>query len=380
MTDATHLRQEWLVGNALAAMDAIADAIITADETGRICFANLAASALFGHGVDELVGSPVAMLMPHPLNQSSEDAFTELFGAPDKNRGVEREVTAVNKQGDLIPIYVATRVIEQPQGRFFTGTIRDLSEQVASQEEQLEQLEQRERLTQVGRLTTMGEMTASIAHEINQPLTAIALYSQACMKLLVKDPLDTERVVDSLRKLNEQSLRAGDVIERIQRFVRHEGMDKTSVNVGVLIRDLNRLASADARVHGIELKFVLEPHEMWVFCDSVQIQQVALNLIRNAIDAMDEISCRYGNVVLVNSARRGQFAEISVSDRGTGISGEEEPLIFGAFHTTKKDGMGMGLSICRSIVVEHGGQMGFSNNPDHGCTFYFRIPLGEWHE
>ena len=223
----------------------------------------------------------------------------------------------------------------------------------------------------------MGEMTASIAHEINQPLTAIAMYAQACIKLLQQEKPDQQRVVDALEKLNEQSLRAGDVIERIQRFVRNEGSQKELVDLNELIGDLRHLAAGDARLHGIELVFNLDDEQPRVFCDPVQIQQVALNLIRNAIDAMHEIGCQNGQVVMVQTRLLQGEAEVSVVDLGTGVAAEHQSELFSAFHTTKRDGMGMGLSICSSIIQQHGGLLDFFNNDNFGATFYFRLPLGE---
>ena len=375
--------QQWLRDNALNVLDSMVDAIITIDDKGTIQSVNHATEVLFGYSSDELVGHPLTILMPEPYrsgHQSYVDNFLRSGNA--KIIGIGRELLAITKAGKTFPIYLAVNEIKTAGSSYFAGIIRDLSEQKANQEALLEQ---RERLAQVGRLSTMGEMTASIAHEINQPLTAISAYAQACVKLLEKEGPDgttsathLARVKDGLRKLNEQSLRAGAIIERIQRFVRQEGSEKRLVDLNELMRDLVHLAEADARLHSVELKFELQADMPLAYCDPVQIQQVALNLIRNAIDAMLEVECAHGSEVVVHTRTRdGNDVEVSVVDLGTGVSEENEPMVFSPFHTTKADGMGMGLSICRSIMREHGGDLNFTNNEGHGCTFYFRLPNGD---
>ena len=380
--------QDWLHENALNILDSVVDAILTIDDQGIIGFVNQATEDMFHYSAQELIAQPVTLLMPEPYKAQHPQFVQNFLNSRRPNIiGIGRELTAVTREGEVFPIYLAVNEIKTGERSYFAGIVRDLSEQKENQEALLEQ---RERLARVGRLSTMGEMTASIAHEINQPLTAIAAYSQACMKLLEKDDYDVTRVLDGLRKLNEQSLRAGAVIERIQRFVRHEGSEKKLVDINELMRDLVHLAEADARLHSIDLHFKLEKGLPAAYCDPVQIQQVALNLIRNAIDAMLEVNCAYGADVIVSTRLCDEGIEVAVIDLGTGVSEENEPLVFSPFHTTKAEGMGMGLSICRSIVRHHGGDLNFVNNsagvdlgvvsaggehPQHGCTFYFRLPI-----
>ncbi len=372
----TSTKQQWLQDNALKVLDSVVDAIITIDSQGVMQSVNASTLKLFGYSGNQLVGQPVTMLMPEPHRSEHQHYIDQFLTSREAQViGIGRELTATKSDGHVFPIYLAVNEIKTAEGTYFAGIIRDLTAQKADQEALLEQ---RERLARVGRLSTMGEMTASIAHEINQPLTAIAAYAQACMKLLEKDDADLSRVHDGLRKLNDQSLRAGAVIERIQRFVRHEDSEKVLVNLNDLMRDLLHLAAADARLHSVELNFELQPDLPTVYCDPVQIQQVALNLIRNAIDAMLEVACAYGREVVISTRMIGQNAEVAVRDLGTGVSEENQPLVFSPFHTTKPEGMGMGLSICRSIMRDHGGDLNFANNEEgHGCTFYFRLPTGE---
>ncbi len=367
--------QQWLRDNALTVLDSAVDAIITIDAKGIIQSVNRATLTMFGYAKQELVGQPLAMLMPEPY-RSQHDGFVERYLETGKAGiiGIGRELIAQAKDGRVFPIYLAISDIAEDGQRHFAGIVRDISDQKAAQ---AALLEQQERLAHVGRLSTMGEMTASIAHEINQPLTAIAMYAQASLKLLERDDFDKEKLITAIDKLNEQSLRAGAVIERIQRFVRNESGQKELANLHTLIRDVEHLAAADARLHGIDLEFDLDPDLPDVFCDPIQIQQVALNLLRNAVDAMDEVGCQHGNTVKVGSASiSDDLVEVTVMDAGTGVAKDQESLVFSAFHTTKASGMGMGLSICRSIIEEHGGSLDFANNDTHGCTFYFQLPIG----
>jgi len=366
--------KQWLRDNALNVLDSVVDAIVTIDDQGIIQFVNRATQRLFHYDSDELVGQPLSVLMPEPYRSQHQHFVDRYLHSGDaKIIGLGRELSALTKEGVEFPIYLAVNEIKTEGRSYFAGIVRDLS---AQKRDQRALLEQRERLARVGRLSTMGEMTASIAHEINQPLTAIAAYSQACIRLLEKDDRDIPRVMDGLRKLNAQSLRAGAVIERIQRFVRQEGSEKSLVDMNHLLRDLVPLAEADARLHSVELKFELQDDLPAVYCDPVQIQQVALNLIRNAIDAMLEVECRFGSEIVLRTCLRGRDVEVAVVDLGTGVSEDNQAMVFSPFHTTKADGMGMGLSICRSIIRHHGGDLNFENNEGHGCVFYFRLPGG----
>jgi two-component system sensor kinase FixL len=369
---------QWLRDNSMHVLDAVVDAIVAMDEHGIIQYANGATYRMLGYEPGSLVGHDVCELMPEPHRSRHQEYVARYLGT-GKARiiGIGRELVALAQDGKHIPIYLAVSEIRTAERIYFAGILRDLTQQ---KEAQAALLEHQERLARVGRLSTMGEMTASIAHEINQPLTAISMYAQACLKLLQMPSLDRERLDAALEKLNRQSLRAGAIIERIQRFVRNESGQRELCGVHQLISEIAQFGQADARLHDMELVFDLEEHLPNVWCDPIQVQQVALNLIRNAIDVMHQIGRIHGNRVTVRSRKVDEWIEVAVEDAGTGVPEEDEPLVFSAFHTTKKDGMGMGLSICRSIMNQHGGQLGFTNNPVHGATFWFRLPIGEGQE
>jgi two-component system sensor kinase FixL len=233
----------------------------------------------------------------------------------------------------------------------------------------------RDELAHVGRLSTLGEMTAGIAHEINQPLTAITLYAQSVGRMIDAGNPNPVRLREAVDKLATQSLRAGAVIDRIQRLVRHRESMRETVAINALVADTMRLAETDARVNGMQIELELASALPTVRADPIQLQQVLLNLVRNAIDAMQSDACRHGRIVVVRTrAVANDGVRIAVVDSGTGVAPEFEALLFTPFATTKETGMGMGLSICRSIIEDHGGQLGFENNPEHGATFYFELP------
>ncbi len=358
----------------LAILDTAVDAVIIMDEDGYMERLNAAAVRLFGYTASEMQGQPVTLLMPEP-HRSRHEAYVQhyLTSGEKKIIGKGRELQAVTKSGRQIPIYLAVSEINQQGRRRFTGIIHDLSEQQAAREALAEQ---RERLAHVGRLSTMGEMTASIAHEINQPLTAIAMYAQSSIKLIDRGNANPDKLRAALEKLNTQSLRAGAIIERIQRFARPQQSQREMTRLSVLLTDLLKLAESDARLHEVELKFELAQDLPIVLCDPIQIQQVALNLIRNAIDAMSEIHRANGRTIVIQTRAVGSnMVEVSVADQGPGVAEDVEDLLFTPFHTTKKDGMGMGLSICRTIIAQHGGVLSFRNNEDCGATFYFTLPI-----
>ena len=375
ITDQRHVEAD-----AEAVLDTAVDAIVVIDSAGRITRFNQAAELMFGYAESELLGEAVNRLMPEPYRTEHDDYMRRYQDTGNKKIiGIGRELEAVHRSGRRFPIYLAVSEVNVDGRRRFTGIIRDLTERHAAE---AQAREQRERLAHVGRLSTMGEMTASIAHEINQPLTAIAMYAQACLKLLERSEVDTTRLGAALAKLNQQSLRAGEVIERIQRFVLNQDSHRESASVNGLLSDLLKLAGSDARMHGIELIFEPSSSLPEVFCDPIQIQQVALNLIRNAIDAMAEIDCEHGNRVTIRTRRTVEGrVEVSVADLGPGVADDQAPLLFTAFHSTKTDGMGMGLSICRTIIEGHGGTLDFRNQVQGvGAMFFFTLPTGTMDE
>ncbi len=261
-------------------------------------------------------------------------------------------------------------LIDAVAARLGRTTERLRAEQMLHEREQ----ELRERLTHLTRVSVMGEMASSIAHEVNQPLTAISAYAQACKRMIESNSITATEVVDTLARISAEALRAGDILHRLKDLIQKHESKRIEWDVGDLVQDVERLASVDARLHDVRLRLELADNLPRVEVDGVQIQQVVLNLIRNAIDAMAETEPERREVVVRTAARDGDEVEVAVTDHGCGLPAESRGRLFEPFFTTKEGGIGMGLSISRSIVSAHGGRMWFESNPDGGTTFHFTIP------
>lgn len=234
--------------------------------------------------------------------------------------------------------------------------------------------ELRSRLTHLTRVGVMGEMASSIAHEVNQPLTAVATYAQACRRMIAAGKLDESEVLETLDRISAEAMRAGDIVRRLKSLVRKHESKRAVVDVNDLIRDIERLASVDARLHDTVLRLDLAPSLPPVVVDAIQVQQVVLNLIRNSIDAMEGVETRQREIVVRSEPLEGEI-QVSVDDNGSGISESLDSELFQPFFTTKKEGLGVGLSISRSIVENHGGRMWYVRNAGGGTTFNFTLPV-----
>ncbi len=234
--------------------------------------------------------------------------------------------------------------------------------------------ELRERLTHLTRVSVMGEMASSIAHEINQPLSAIATYSDACRRLLEADAEEIPEIQEVLGRINQEALRAGEIVHRLRDLVRRREGKRLDCKINQLIVAVERLASVDARLHDVRLRLDLAPSLPPLHADPIQIQQVVLNLIRNGIDAMTDTDQEHREVIVRTALQDEGDVEVSVTDSGCGIPEGSEQQLFEPFFTTKEDGLGMGLSVSRSIIAAHGGRMWFTRNLERGATFFFTLP------
>ncbi len=253
------------------------------------------------------------------------------------------------------------------------GTLHDITERKRAEEE-IRQTQ--ERLTQFARLSTMGEMAAGLAHEINQPLTAIANYAQALQRLLAApEPPEPADVELALQQISAQALRAGEVIRRLRSFVKTRESRSEVVDPMQLISDLMTFAEPDVRVNDIRLRFEAGEALPSVVCDTVQVQQVMLNLIRNAIDAMNESGATRREITIRATRTEPDSIEISVADHGPGIAADVADNIGNPFFTTKATGTGLGIAISRSIVRAHGGRLSHRPTPGGGATVFFTLPV-----
>ncbi len=356
-----------------ALLDAAVDAIIVIDHRGRIETFNSAAEVIFGFSAQEVLEKNVSLLMPEPY-RSEHDGYIGNYLETGTARiiGIGREAQGKRKNGSIFPIDLSVGEIPTGDQPKFVGIVRDITDRKRSEEE-IHQT--RERLAQFGRLSTLGEMAASLAHELNQPLTAIATYTQACQRLIESGRSDDDEILATLKKCDSQAQRAGEVIRRLRQFVKKRGLGRREVSCDDIIRDLAALAEVDARDNGIPLTIDVAEGLPKIMVDAVQIQQVILNLIRNGIDAMLNVDHYDEGISVSVSKFKNDQVKIVVTDHGSGITKEAEKKIFQPFFTTMPSGMGLGLAICQSIIESHGGVLSFTKNPSGGTTFYFTLPV-----
>jgi two-component system sensor kinase FixL len=353
-------------------LDTIPDAMIVIDEHGLMQSFSTAAGRLFGWTDNEAIGQNVNMLMPEPYH-SAHDGYLHRYLTTGERRiiGIGRVVVGQRRDGSTFPMELAIGEMKGGKRRYFTGFVRDLTERQQT-EARLQELQGE--LVHVSRLTAMGEMASALAHELNQPLSAVANYLRGSRRLLDKgDPADVPRLSEALDKAAEQALRAGEVIHRLRDFMARGETERRVESMSKLVEVASALALVGIKELGVRVTMQFDPQGDAVLADRVQIQQVLVNLLRNGVDAMR--GTRRPELRVRVSRRKDGFTLVEVSDTGVGIGEEVRERLFEPFMTTKKDGMGVGLSICRTIVEAHGGTIWAENNPDAGATFAFTLPF-----
>jgi len=352
-------------------LDTVPEAMIVIDDVGVVQSFSAAAERLFGWRAAEVEGRNVKVLMPAPYREE-HDAFLGRYRATGERRiiGIGRIVVGQRRDGSTFPMELAVGEAAFGGDRFFTGFVRDLTDR-REQERRLQELQAE--LVHVSRLSTMGEMASSLAHELNQPLTAINNYMKGSATLLEHPDPDLPRVREALRKAGDQALRAGEVINHLREFVAKGDTDRAPVDPVKVMEESSALGLIGARSLNLRVSYQLDRDIGPVMVDAVQIQQVALNLIRNAVEAMIDMPRR--ELVIGVTGHDARFARLWVSDTGTGLTPDVQARLFQPFVTTKANGMGVGLSICRTIVEAHGGSIWVEQNPGGGTVFAFTVPL-----
>jgi two-component system, LuxR family, sensor kinase FixL len=351
-------------------LDTVPDATVVICEKGLIQSFNAAAERQFGYREAEVLGRNVKLLMPTPFREA-HDQYLDRYLSTGERRiiGTDRVVTAQRKDGSTFPIKLAVGEMKTGGGRFFTGFIRDLTERQAT-EAKLEELQSE--FARLSRLTAMGEMASTLAHEMNQPLSAIANYLQGCNRLIdeVEHP-NALKIRDALAETTKQTLRAGQIIRKLREFVTRGESERLPEDINKLVEEASALALVGAKDEGIKPIFRFETRLGTVLVEKVQIQQVVVNLIRNAIEAMQGMPRKELTVKTLPAANG--MVEVSVADTGSGLSDEVLCRLFQPFVTTKANGMGVGLSISRRIIEAHGGELWAERNPDGGALFRFTL-------
>jgi two-component system sensor kinase FixL len=351
-------------------LDTVPDAMIVIDDRGIMQSFSSAAERLFGYKSPEVIGRNIKILMPSPYREN-HDGYIERYLRTGERRiiGIGRVVVGERKDGSTFPMELAVGEMRSSNQRFFTGFIRDLTERQQT-EARLHELQSE--LVHISRLTAMGEMASALAHELNQPLSAIANYMKGSRRLL-ENSTDKQSALlrDAMDKAAEQALRAGQIIRRLRDFVARGESERRVEGVKKLVEEASALALVGAKDQGVRVRFQFDPAVDLVLADKVQIQQVLLNLLRNAVEAMESAQTR--ELVISTASGKDGMIAISVADTGSGIAPEVMPQLFQPFVTNKRHGMGVGLSISRTIVEAHGGQIDVEPNPAGGTVFRFTL-------
>ncbi|HJU62701.1 MAG TPA: PAS domain S-box protein [Candidatus Binatia bacterium] len=349
--------------------------IFAKDREGRFTLVNQAVADAYGTTVEELLGKTDA-----EFNHNREEV--EFFHRMDlevidtlKERFIPEECLT-DAQGKTHWLQTVKRPIIDKEGvaNHVLGASTDITQR---KETELELRRQREELAHLTRVSTMGELAASLAHELNQPLTAILSNAQAAQRFLAANPGDVEELREILKDIVQDDSRASEVIQRMRALVKKEELAFAPLDLASVVRDVAALVHSDAILQGVRILLEVKPGLPPVRGDKIQLQQVVLNLLLNAFDAMKDCPANEREVKVRAVLDGGRMVKVAVRDRGIGLSDDKLDKIFQPFYTTKRDGLGMGLSISRSIIDAHGGRLWAGNNPDRGATFYCTLPASD---
>jgi len=352
-------------------LETIPDAMVVIDERGIIQSFSAAAEQQFGFQAGEVCGRNVKMLMPSPHQENHDDYLRHYMTTGERHIiGIGRVVAGLRKDGNTFPMELAVGEVNRGGRRLFTGFIRDLTQR-QSAERRIQELQSE--LLHISRLTEMGQMASGLAHELNQPLTAGANYLQAVRRLIERgDEASLARAKAAAESAAGQLTRAGEIIRRLRDFVKKAEPDRREENVVTLIEEASGLALIGAREQGVTVRFETAMEMPLARVDKVQIQQVLVNLIRNAVEAMQASPRR--EITIQTGLGDDGLIRIGVSDTGPGISAQVMQRLFQPFVTTKPQGMGVGLSLCRAIIEAHDGRLWAEANPGGGAIFRFTLP------
>ncbi len=360
--------------NYRVVVETASDAILSIDDGGTIRFANPATERIFGYKSSDLIGKSLTVLMPEFLRAAHEKGLKRYLATGQRHMNWQgTELTALHKNGQEFHVEVSFGDLDIGGHRVFTGFNRDISKRKQA-EDRLRETELE--LARVSRLTTMGELSASIAHEVNQPLTAVTNNGNACLRLLADHNLEPEVLRRALKEMVADSTRASEVIARIRAFIKKTSAETIQAYINEVIEEALALAGHRLQEHRVLVERQLTKDLSLVMADRVQLVQVLLNLIMNAIEAMSAITNRPRMLWVQSQLDESGDVLVSVRDSGIGFSSEPDD-VFIPFVTTKADGMGMGLPISRSLIEGHGGRLWAEANVPHGAVFKFTLPVAD---
>ncbi len=353
-----------------AILDTMPEAMVVIDTHGRIVAFSTSAERMFGYREAEILGENVSILMPSPDRENHDHYLKQYLTSGEKKIiGIGRVTTARHRDGITFPIDLAIGEAQLAEERVFTGFIHNLAE-TRETERQVHQLQSE--LAHVSRISSMGTLATSIAHELNQPLTAIANYAEAARDLLNEPDDEAIRTVrEALDECAAETMRAGQIVRRLRDFISSGESEREIASLGRLVNEASALALINGDGREVDVEIKLDPTGDSVLVDPIQIQQVVLNLIRNALEAMADSPIK--RLQIISRKIEEGFVEVTVADSGPGLDPKVAERLFHPFVSTKASGMGLGLSICHTIVNGHGGRIWAMPSELGGTAFHFTL-------
>jgi PAS domain S-box-containing protein len=354
-------------------LNASIEGIVVIDVAGTVVSVNTAVENIFGYSAKELIGRSINQLLPTTLRRNNDYSLERYLRVIIPNIiGLTQEVEGLRNDGTLVPLDMTIAEFPLDGMQYYSGIVRDVSARKLQEQQEKEHLE---KLAHVTRLGLMGEMASGIAHEVNQPLSSVVNYTKACLLFIQHENPDLEKIGEVLQKAHQQALKAGQIIHSMREFVKPRKIHRSTVDINELIYDAISLFDADFKQFLVTIRFELTASLPSVFIDRVQIEQVILNLIRNSIEALKDLpQFTQRQLSVETSLNDANYIVVRVKDNGPGLTELQREKILTPFFTTKASGMGMGLSISRSLVEAHQGTLHFNSKQDKGTTFYFTLP------
>ncbi len=344
--------------------------MIMVNDLARIVMVNLQTETAFGYPREELLGQPLEILIPERFRQSHAAMHAGFVRSPVSRRmGEGRELWGLRRDGTEFPIEVGLTPVETSEGRFVLASVSDITDRKRME---AEAHEQRDELAHLSRVTSLGLLSGSLAHEINQPLGIILANAQAGQLMLDQGNPDLEEMREILDDIVSEDLRAGEAIKRLRALLKRGQSKLVPVNVNELVMDVLKLMQSDLTRRNVTVTTELAREMASVSADPVQIQQVLLNLILNACEAMED-NPEERRLITVSTCAQPDGARISIQDQGCGLPVQDSQRLFQPFFTTKEHGMGIGLAISKSIVAAHHGNLRAESNPGGGATFHLEL-------